>query len=77
MRSPSSASTPGARPRGTPAAPRRPSTTSPAKDLTGARRLNPYVTGQRLDGSTDLLYYGARYYDPALRPWPTTAMGCG
>ena len=23
-------------------------------------------TGQRLDGSTGLLYYGARYYDPAL-----------
>jgi len=26
-------------------------------------------TGQRLDDSTDLLYYGARYYDPALRRW--------
>jgi RHS repeat-associated protein len=23
-------------------------------------------TGQRLDGDTGLLYYGARYYDPAL-----------
>ena len=26
-------------------------------------------TGQRLDDSTSLLYYGARYYDPGLRLW--------
>jgi len=31
----------------------------------GGFETRPYATGQRLDGSTDLLYYGARYYDPA------------
>jgi len=33
----------------------------------GGFETRPYPTGQRFDGSTDLLYYGARYYDPALR----------
>jgi len=34
-----------------------------------AQHAAPLRTGQRLDDSTDLLYYGARYYDPALRRW--------
>jgi RHS repeat-associated protein len=39
-------------------------------------------TGQRLDGDTGLLYYGARYYDPALMrfvqvdPLPPVPGGC-
>jgi len=35
----------------------------------GTQKTEYNFTGQRLDGSTDLLYYGARYYDPALRRW--------
>jgi len=33
----------------------------------GTQKTEYNFTGQRLDDSTDLLYYGARYYDPALR----------
>ena len=33
----------------------------------GTQRTDYSFTGQRLDDSTDFLYYGARYYDPALR----------
>ncbi|MGQ9585168.1 MAG: RHS repeat-associated core domain-containing protein [Anaerolineae bacterium] len=35
----------------------------------GTQKTEFNFTGQRLDGSTDLLYYGARYYDPVLRRW--------
>jgi RHS repeat-associated protein len=34
--------------------------------LWGALPTTYNFTGQRLDGDTGLLYYGARYYDPAL-----------
>jgi len=34
--------------------------------LWGALSTTYNFTGQRLDGDTGLLYYGARYYDPAL-----------
>ncbi|MBC7223084.1 MAG: hypothetical protein H5T59_02220 [Anaerolineae bacterium] len=37
--------------------------------LTGPPKTEYNFTGQRLDESTGLLYYGARYYDPALRRW--------
>ena len=35
---------------------------------TGTLPTTLRFTGQRLDSSTSLLYYGARYYDPYLRP---------
>jgi RHS repeat-associated protein len=49
----------------------------------GVPQTSLNYTGQRKDG-TGLLYYHARYYDPALARWtspdslvPGTAMGAG
>lgn len=35
----------------------------------GTQKTEFNFTGQRLDSSTSLLHYGARYYDPVLRRW--------